>query len=330
MLTHGPFIYTFNFKSSVLNRSTTFSNLTWLNAILGLALICWQEWNGSIPFEMQLVYFVAMIALTGIPHGALDHIVAKVNDTKNGKQFQFTHFLFKYLVAIVFYAACWVFLPALSLLLFLVISAWHFGETDIPNMKKEWIWNINRILWGSFVLLLILLTHQKETETILFRITQNSTVVVDIWNYLCGQKLFVLSGFGTVVLTLNSFRYFRNEKQFSPLMLLNLIIILIISIYLPLLPSFALYFGGWHAIRSFEMIFTYLKSQQYNQQMNSIGMWRRTMPMTIMAGLFFVVASYVWSYAGISSDPLPVIFIFLSVITLPHLDVMNQMIKNSD
>jgi hypothetical protein len=113
-------------------------------------------------------------------------------------------------------------------------------------------------------------------------------------------------------------------------MLLNLIIILIISIYLPLLPSFALYFGGWHAIRSFEMIFTYLKSQQYNQQMNAIGMWRRTMPMTIMAGLFFVVASYVWSYAGISSDPLPVIFIFLSVITLPHLDVMNQMIKNCD
>ena len=54
------------------------------------------------------------------------------------------------------------------------------------------------------------------------------------------------------------------------------------------------------------------------------------MPMTIMAGLFFVLSSYVWSYAGISSDPLPVIFIFLSVITLPHLDVMNQMIKNSE
>jgi hypothetical protein len=95
-----------------------------------------------------------------------------------------------------------------------------------------------------------------------------------------------------VVFTLNSFRYFRNEKQFSPVMLLNLIVILIISVYLPLLPSFALYFGGWHAIRSFEMIFTYLKSQQYNQQMNAIGMWRKTMPMTIMAGLFFILYRY--------------------------------------
>jgi hypothetical protein len=77
------------------------------------------------------------------------------------------------------------------------------------------------------------------------------------------------------------------------------------------------------------MIFTFLKTQENHKQMNAIGMWRRTMPMTILATLFFVAASFIWSFAGITSDPLPVIFIFLSVITLPHLDVMNEMIKNS-
>jgi hypothetical protein len=77
------------------------------------------------------------------------------------------------------------------------------------------------------------------------------------------------------------------------------------------------------------MIFIFLKSQKNHKQMDAIGMWRRTMPMTILAALFFVIASFLWSLAGITSDPLPVIFIFLSVITLPHLDVMNQMIKNS-
>jgi hypothetical protein len=51
--------------------------------------------------------------------------------------------------------------------------------------------------------------------------------------------------------------------------------------------------------------------------------------MTLLAALFFIVASFTWSTLGISTDPLPVVFIFLSVITLPHLDVMNQMIKNS-
>lgn len=312
-----------------MNRSISFSNLTWLNVILGLALVFWQEISGTIPFEIQVAYFIGMLALTGIPHGALDHIVAKVNDTISGKHFQLTHFLFKYLVAILFYATCWVFFPAFSLLLFLVISAWHFGETDIPNSKKEWLWNINRFLWGCFVLLLILLTHQKETETILLRITSNSAVVISSWNYLCTEKIYVLSGLGSLVFMLSFFSHFNNSKQFSVLTLINLIAILVIGVYLPLLPSFALYFGGWHAIRSFEMIFTFLKTQENHKQMDAIGMWRRTMPMTILATLFFVAASFLWSYAGITSDPLPVIFIFLSVITLPHLDVMNEMIKNS-
>lgn len=312
-----------------MNRSISFSNLTWLNVILGLALLYWQEMSGGIPFKIQVAYFVAMIALTGIPHGALDHIVARVNDIKNGKQFQFTHFLFKYLLAILFYATCWVFFPALSLLLFLVISAWHFGETDIPNSKKEWLWNINRFLWGSFVLLLILLTHQKETETILIRITSNSAAVIASWNYVGSEKIYVLSGLGSLVAMLSFLSHFNNSKQFPLLTLLNLVAILAIGVYLPLLPSFALYFGGWHAIRSFEMIFTFLKTQQNHKHIDAIGMWKKTMPMTIMAALFFVVASFLWSLSGITSDPLPVIFIFLSVITLPHLDVMNQMIKNS-
>jgi hypothetical protein len=77
------------------------------------------------------------------------------------------------------------------------------------------------------------------------------------------------------------------------------------------------------------MIFGFLTTQQAYKQMNIMGMWKKTMPMTILAALFFVIATYTWSSIGITSDPLPVVFIFLSVITLPHLDVMNEMIKNS-
>jgi Brp/Blh family beta-carotene 15,15'-monooxygenase len=270
-----------------------------------------------------------MIALTGIPHGALDHIVANANNVKLGKRFHFGKFLLKYIFAVILYAICWIYLPSISLLFFLFISAWHFGETDIPNFNKQWLWNINRILWGSFVLLLILLTHQQETETILLRITSNARWVNITWTFLCKHQISVLSLIGLPVLLLSVLNAIKHKQQFSYTGFLNLIIILAISIYLPLLPAFAIYFGGWHAIRSFEMIFGFLRTQQAYKQMNIMGMWKKTMPMTILAALFFVIASYTWSSIGITSDPLPVVFIFLSVITLPHLDVMNEMIKNS-
>lgn len=328
MYMHRPFIFAFP-KNHHLNRSALFSNLTWLNAAIGLALLACQSVFGSIPITLQLVYFIAMIAVTGIPHGALDHIVASANTKKLGRQFHFGKFLLKYLIAVLLYAICWIFLPAWSLLFFLIISAWHFGETDIPNFNKEWIWNINRLLWGSFVLLLILLTHQQETTTILMRITSNSTSVKSIWSLLCKNEIAVLLTVGLPVFTLSAYNAFKHSKQFSFSCFANLTIILLISIYLPLLPAFAIYFGGWHAIRSFELIFQFLTSQKHHQKMNIMSMWLKTIPMTLLAALFFIVASFTWSTLGISTDPLPVVFIFLSVITLPHLDVMNQMIKNS-
>jgi Brp/Blh family beta-carotene 15,15'-monooxygenase len=297
--------------------------------LIGLVLIACQSFWGNLPISIQLTYFIAMIALTGIPHGALDHIVANANNVKLGKRFHFGKFLLKYVLAVVMYAICWIYLPSISLLFFLIISAWHFGETDIPNFNKQWLWNINRILWGSFVLLLILLTHQQETETILLRITSNATWVTLSWTFLCKHQISVLSAIGIPVLLLSGLNAIKHKEQFSYTCFLNLIIILAISIYLPLLPAFAIYFGGWHAIRSFEMIFGFLTTQQAHKQMNIMGMWKKTMPMTILAALFFVIASYTWSSIGITSDPLPVVFIFLSVITLPHLDVMNEMIKNS-
>jgi hypothetical protein len=99
--------------------------------------------------------------------------------------------------------------------------------------------------------------------------------------------------------------------------------------YLPLLPSFALYFGGWHAVRSFELIFDYLNINGKYTDGSPIKMWVRSLPMSFLAGVFFLVLFFYWQQANITWDPLPVIFIFLSVITLPHLDVMDQMIRKN-
>jgi len=57
--------------------------------LIGLALLAGQSIWGNLPISLQLTYFIAMIALTGIPHGALDHIVANANNVKLWKTFSF-------------------------------------------------------------------------------------------------------------------------------------------------------------------------------------------------------------------------------------------------
>jgi Brp/Blh family beta-carotene 15,15'-monooxygenase len=268
-----------------------------------------------------------MLLLTGIPHGGLDHVIARTTAVAYNRKFNMAIFLSRYITVIGIYASCWLIFPSISLLFFLIISAWHFGETDIHCSKQQTFISLCRFLWGSFVLMLILLMHQQETTEVLLRISKNATSVIVAWNFCkvnAGLILIVL--LFTNILTL-FIAYLQYQLRISIGKFANLLLILITSIYLPLLPSFALYFGGWHAIRSFELIFNYLNLKGSLIGRNPLRMWTKSLPMSVLAGIFFVLAFLIWNKTNISWDPLPLAFIFLSIITLPHLDVMDQMIR---
>jgi len=312
-----------------LQHSRPFHLLTWINAAIGAAMLVWSKWAEPLPIAFQIGYFATMIAITGIPHGALDHVIARVNDEHQNKRFSMVQFLVKYLLAMAGYALCWVFFPSISLLLFLIISAWHFGETDIANVGNNLIWNLSRMLWGSFVLLLILLTHQQESIDIISRITHFERGTQLVIEACAAHATSILVGLGIASSMLTAYCFLTHENTYSLNALLNLMVILVLCIKLPLLPSFALYFAGWHSIRSFELIFRYLQNDKAHAHLQPASLWMRSIPMTIMAALFFLASAYVWSFSELNSDPLPVVFIFLSVITLPHLDVMDKMIKRS-
>jgi Brp/Blh family beta-carotene 15,15'-monooxygenase len=267
--------------------------------------------------------------MTGIPHGGLDHVIAKATANENNKKFSIKTFLGRYILAIAAYTCCWLIFPSLSLLFFILISAWHFGETDIADDKHKIFLSVCRFFWGTLVLMLILLMHQAETTTVLARISNNAETVMNFWTFCkTNSNTLLIIVFSINVILLSS-AHLTHQLSFSFSRLINLLLILIISMYLPLLPSFALYFGGWHAVRSFELIFDYLNINGKYTDGSPIKMWVRSLPMSFLAGIFFLILFFYWQQANITWDPLPVIFIFLSVITLPHLDVMDQMIRKN-
>jgi len=308
-------------------HKNNFSRITWINALIGLILFAWQQYNGEIPMKFQLIYFAIMIGTTGIPHGALDHIIAKTSAISSGKSFSIQQFLGRYVLAILLYSAAWIFFPGISLIIFLVISAWHFGETDLSHADDTRLWNLTRLLWGCLVLMLILLSHFEETASVVLRITQGSEIAQKTMVHLKinGTRYFsgVISLFFTTAAIANS----KKKINISYLYIINLVSILLLCSQLPLLPAFALYFGGWHAIRSFEIIFKFLHAAKEEMAAKPLTMWKNALPMTFLAAFGFIFMAYIWNGTGMKMDPLPAIFIFLSIITLPHLDVMDKLIN---
>jgi beta-carotene 15,15'-dioxygenase len=306
---------------------------TIISVFLGVFLLNWQFFSGDLPMWAQFSFFIFMLLLTGIPHGALDHLVEKETAKRHSYAFSFPIFILKYVLTMLFYGAFWMIFPSLSLLFFLLISAWHFGETDLEKLPATYLFNFARFIFGCFVLLLLLLSHEQETGYILTRISQNNYFVQFVWQFFVNQKqtflvgLFVLFVFVVVLATQHKI---RQINYFHYILLGS---ILILTYFLPLLPAFALYFGGWHALCSFKNTHEYLAETPLDcaSKISSVSiykLWFKTLLFTSIAFVFLAVAVWCWFHFLKSWDPLPVLFIFLSIITLPHLNIMHRMNKN--
>ena len=297
---------------------------TYLTIMAGLLLVTYQHWIGPLPLTAQLGFCIGLLLVAGIPHGALDHLIEQEHSTRRNRPFSMLAFLAKYLLMIAAYGVGWLFFPVMSLILFLLISAWHFGETDLENTPDNTYWYLTRLMEGGFVLAFILLTHAAETSPILARIVQNDGYTMQIWHGAVSQDGELLRGWATLLIILVMLAFGQYPMRINGWRLGRLGLILLLSYSLPLLPAFMLYFGGWHALSSFGTIRAYLQRSTGTQ--GSIWkLWRKSMPLTIVAFGFLFVCTGIWNYYNTNIDPIPCLFILLSLITLPHIQVMHQL-----
>jgi len=297
---------------------------TWVTVLLGFILLVWQFFQGNLPQNVQVIFFVTLILLTGIPHGALDHLIQKATNKKLNKTYSIRTFLLKYLLIMTIYAFAWFWFSGLSLMVFLLISAWHFGETDLEKVPNDVIiWSFTRLIYGFYILAFILLTHIKEVQPIVIKMLGNQNALLGFWNFInlnIKQVLYLMGLSFTTIFIIAQSKYLIN---FDKLRVLRLSLILISTACLPLLPAFALYFGGWHALCAFDNIYDYLRKDHPSLSFKVV--YLKTLPFTLLAIAF--LCGFIW-YCNVYTqhyDPFPILFIFISLITLPHLIIAHQM-----
>jgi beta-carotene 15,15'-dioxygenase len=297
---------------------------TWLTVILGFSLLLLQFFQENLSQNTQIFVFIFLILLTGIPHGALDHLIQEASDRKRNRVYNSAQFSIKYLSIMAIYGLLWYWFSGISLLIFLIISAWHFGETDLEKAPKNaLIWSLTRLIYGLFILAFILLTHAKESSPNIEIMLKNQSSALVSWQFICLNYKQTLSFLGIFLLIIFIVAQSWHFVYFDKIRFFRLSLILLISFWLPLLPAFALYFGGWHALCAFDAIHKYLRKDHPALSFKSV--YLNSLPFTIIAILFLVGILWFSKNYTFQFNPSAILFIFISMITLPHLIIAHEM-----
>ncbi|MBL0882158.1 MAG: Brp/Blh family beta-carotene 15,15'-dioxygenase [Chitinophagaceae bacterium] len=296
----------------------------------GLLLVLWNHFVIPVPITIQWIVFAVTILIAGIPHGALDHTVAKQNSTLQNRSFSSIRFYFTYLSRMLLYGICWYFFPSFALLLFIVLSAFHFGETDLPLpfsvTKKSTI--LLQTNYGLLIVLVLLLTHSSEVLPILSIIEKQNAAFLSTLFKTENSVYLIFS-----VLCLLIVQFFRLQTKYTLAIewhlntLLRTIIILGIIIYLPLPLAFAFYFGGWHSLQSLENIRQHL-SNSGTEIMTYPRLLQKCIPYSLIAFVGIGILMILASYLKTESVFLFFFFIGIAILTAPHLEVMSDMYQH--
>ncbi len=274
----------------------------------------------NIDLYYQIIGSLSLILLFGIPHGAIDNILllSETNISKNT-------FYISYLSSIIIYIFLWIIAPLYSFVFFLIISAYHFGESQLTNYNLNTkTKKLSYFIWGLFLISTLLFYNKSELITLFnqFSDTKNLSVIFD--NKFV-DIIFIISNLVVLSLLINySFKkYISNDslkKEFFLIFLIH------ISFFLfPVIICFTLYFVVLHSLKVLLEEFKYLKNK--NKKFNLINFIITLSPYTFISILTIIAFLFMSKYGYLNISILLLSIISISVITLPHSVTMAKFYK---
>jgi Brp/Blh family beta-carotene 15,15'-monooxygenase len=293
-----------------------------------LTLLCLLPALLSQPLSpsLQLGIFVVLMLLTGLPHGATDHLVFRRLQPNLSARSFWLRFLLQYLGMIAAYAALWYFLPGISLLLFLLLTFFHFGQSEFFFIRlpesHPYKWALY-LSWGALVILSILHFNLNESLPILTEILPPHGPAIMWWLNHGHQLLLVLLASSLLLLGLGvALNYLSLRAAWQELLIMAVLGVLFWSS--GLLLSFAIYFGLWHATKA---IYAELQVLRHKQSLSIGNFARQALPFTLLSLIGIGILIGLALGLEESFSPFLLFFIAISVLTLPHMSLMAGLYK---
>ena len=267
--------------------------------------------------EMQLILGLSLIFSFGILHGAND--LELINQMESVRKVKFVKILAVYIFMILLSVLLFMQIPFFALMLFILVSSYHFGEQNWQKFLRKCDKLISRLLQGSYGLLILsalFYFNIDETQKIINKITHVTIIESQfLLIFLAATLLYVVLSI-LILIRKNELLVSFIEQSFY------ILILCVIFKVANLILGFAIYFILWHSIPSLHDQIKFLHGS-YN--IENFKKYFKSAFWYWIISLFGIFILYFISKDMVIFDAL--FFSFLASITFPHLIVILKMYK---
>ncbi|MDB0027354.1 Brp/Blh family beta-carotene 15,15'-dioxygenase [Flavobacteriales bacterium] len=292
------------------------NKFTFIYLIFVYALFSIFTLNGDIGMGSQVIGSLILIFIFGIPHGAIDNIIYLSSNKITRRRFYLI-----YILTIIVYCIFWWLVPIISLVIFLLLSSYHFGESQFVEYSFAFKKRIIYLFWG-FALLSTLIFYNNNELLSLSNQFIDTQIFSQVFNILIFKYIFYFSN--AIIISMLIFENYKLSISNQQLMNEIFLLILIhITFYLfPIIISFTLYFIFLHSIKVLKQEFDYLKSLQ--SDLNLFKFIKLLYPHTLLSIIFLAIFLLLMNFGYINISVFLFSIIGISVITLPHAIIMSN------
>ncbi len=283
----------------------------------------------TLSLETQATFFLLSVLLTGIPHGAFDQLVHTQNEALAGKKISFAQFLGFYHKYLIFYGLLWFWQPLWAIVIFVFLSAYHFGETDCIWLRNDKSKGFSFLAFGYGIVLLanLFLYHLQDLAPVFPYLNLNKDQFLICSNWAFAFREFFLLGSTIILFTGVSFYLKENKLPYSLLKfwMLQWSFILLILLKMPMLLGFGFYFSLWHSILTLVSLREYLLHASPFHWKNQVknGITNSVLAFTLIGFLIWLTGAY-----KNQTTLITILFAGIAVLTAPHMLVISDMLKN--
>tara|TARA_B110001450_G_scaffold256553_1_gene287483 strand:- start:5240 stop:6007 length:768 start_codon:yes stop_codon:yes gene_type:complete len=255
-----------------------------------------------------------MVLSFGILHGANDLKLIQ----KTTKEFNFIKSIIIYIITIIISLAAFLIWPTIFLIVFILVSSYHFGEQHLSNKinKPSILLPVLNTSYGLVIFLMIFFKHANEVIKIINKITS-----FEFNDYMFKYILICITAITLLLFVILKVKKILEIKILEEFLLL--ILFLVIFSNATLLWSFSIYFIVWHSLPSLkdQLILLYgsiTKKSMYSYLKSSFIYWL----MSLIAITFLI---HVFSENDINFYLFSTALIFS--ITFPHIVIISKIHK---
>jgi Brp/Blh family beta-carotene 15,15'-monooxygenase len=269
----------------------------------------------SIQFGEVVEDFIAyiMVISVGILHGANDLLILSTKEQKDKKLIKN---LFIYISIIILCVVIYLFSSFVAIVLFVVLSAYHFGEEHLSHkINVNFVFNTVYFLsYGLFIFALLFYQSMSDVDVIMTELTGLTFSKIQIEITLIVSAIFLSTG--SVYLILMK----RNESVLFLREFLYLVLLFFVFNTSSLILGFAIYFILWHSIPSIIHQIEFI-SGSLNKR-NVIAYVKKALIYWVISIVGLLVLYQLLPEIKLLAT---VVFVILFAVTAPHTWVMHRM-----